>query len=452
MTKHKTFSSRLGSIITIASSAIGLGNIWKFPYEVATGGGAAFLLVYLLCIVLMGYPLVLSELALGRAKGKSITRIYGADGGRWRWLGSLNTLISLCTYIFYVVVMAWLCGYIWSLLRGELLLSDDFDAVFVHVKASTGKGMAYTALLLASMGIVVSGGIRSGIERACKVLMPIFFFFLLALAIYACTFSGARKGLSFYLLPSWGNLSGRTILTALGHAFMSLSIGTGQLVTLGKAVDQKDNLPRSTAFIVFGDTLIALLAGFIIFPLIFSFPAMGEASLSKGPALVFVALPLILQQLGTWGTWVGLMFFTLLLFAGITSAISLLEVVTQYMMDNFGWQRRRAIIATSLITCVIALPCMLSGDDASFWAHIIHFGGRDYGLQELMMLLFVDVALPISALAFIFFVQRRWGKARLVAAVQGVYRQPGIADYTHDMLYYVAPPLIACILLYSWWG
>ncbi len=344
------WSSRTGFILAAAGSAIGLGNIWRFPYVAGQNGGGAFVLLYILFVFLIGLPYMFAELSLGRSSHKNPVGAINdiRPGSPWRAVGALGVLTGVGILSFYGVIAGWTIGYVVKMAAGK-------TAGFGEFIANPGMVLGLFALFMLLTALIVYGGIRGGIEKWSKILMPVLFVLLLGLIIYANTLEGASKGLSFYLQPDFSKINGRVALAALGQAFFSMSLGMGLMVTYGSYVSKKENLITSGTIIACFDTIIAIFAGLIIFPALFS---MGQEP-DAGPTLVFVVLPeLFLQMPG--GLIVGTLFFILLSVAALTSTISLLEVQVTYMVDEHKSQRNKVVWGAALLTFLVGVPSALS--------------------------------------------------------------------------------------------
>jgi len=327
------FTSKLGIIAAAAGSAIGLGNIWKFPYITGIYGGAAFILVYLVCIAMIGLPVMLSEFLIGRKAQKNAIGSFKAlaPGTPWFLTGWSGFLAAFSILSFYGVVAGWALDYIFKAITGAYV------------------GMAPDAIVFMILtGAVVLGGVKDGIERYAKILMPLLLVIIIILDIRAVTLPGAGEGVAFLFKPNWGALSAEAVLVALGHAFFSLSLGMGTMITYGSYIGKKENLGTTALQVTIADTVIALLAGLAIFPAVFAFGVEPAA----GPGLVFITLPNIFNQMAGGMIW-GVLFFVLLSVAALTSSISILEVVVAYFAEEMKMSRLKAtVIATTAITIV----------------------------------------------------------------------------------------------------
>jgi NSS family neurotransmitter:Na+ symporter len=344
------WSSKLGFIFAAAGSAIGLGNIWRFPYIVGENGGGAFVLIYILFVLVIGLPYMFAELALGRSVQKNPVGAMEAirPGSKWKGVGYLGVLTGAGILSFYGVIAGWTVGYIFKMATAN---AGDFGA-FIANPLMVVPLFAGFILLTA---LIVYGGVEGGIERWTKILMPVLFIIMAGLIVYVLTLDGAVKGLLFYLTPDFSKVTGKTFLSALGQAFFSLSLGMGLMITYGSYVSKKEDIVTSAFYISLFDTLIALMAGLIIFPALF---AMGENP-AAGPSLVFVIFPKLFAQM-PGGYIVGAFFFLLLSIAALTSTISLLEVPVAYFVDEKKVNRKKYVWVVAAFAFLMGLPSALS--------------------------------------------------------------------------------------------
>lgn len=354
------WTGRVGFILAAAGSAIGLGNIWRFPYSVAEGGGGLFVLIYLIFVLAIGLPVLLAELSMGRATQRNPVGAFKAlmPGRLWPWVGGLGVLTGAGILAFYSVVAGWTVGYLWKSLSGTLKKAQDgttSGAIFEAFVADPVYPVLLSGLFLLLTFLVVRGGVAKGIERATRLLMPALFVLLIALAIRAVTLPGGLDGLIYLFTPDWSKLSLRIVMGALGQALFSLSLGMGAMITYGSYASRRENLWQSGIYIAIADTGIALLAGLIIFPTLF----FANADATAGPGLVFVVLPTIFSQMPL-GTVFSVAFFTLLAIAALTSTVSLLEVVVAYFVDELRWQRSAASALIAGACFALAIPSALA--------------------------------------------------------------------------------------------
>ncbi len=390
------WSSKIGFIFAAAGSAIGLGNIWRFPYVTGQNGGAAFVFVYLLCILVIGLPYLYAELALGRAIQKdpvgSISAIRPKSG--WVLIGGLGIITGFFILSYYGVIAGWTFGYIFKTLFHN---HSGFGAFVANPYLEIGL----FAIFMFFTVMVVYGGVQQGIERWAKILMPVLFILLLILIVYANFLPGSGKGLSFYLKPDFSKITGSVVLAALGQAFFSLSLGMGLMVTYGSYISKDDNLLSSGMWVAVADTVIAIMAGLIIFPAIFAM----DKNPAEGPGLVFHVLPEIFNNMPA-GILVGVIFFILLSIAALTSTISLLEVPTAYLVDEKGVARKIAVWIVGGLTFLIGIPSALSQGAVSWLSKPI-IGGKEF--LSLMDFLWGNLSLALGAFFLSIFVGWVWG-------------------------------------------
>lgn len=371
------WGSKFGFVMAAAGSAVGLGNIWRFPYITGQNGGGAFVLLYLACVLLIGVPLLFTELGLGRATKKSTIGAFKDTGGGIFWTGMgaiLALLVSFFVLSYYGVIAGWTIGYIGKMLTGSVGSFDTFAA-------NPSTTIPLMGLFMLVTIIIVIGGISGGIEKAAKILMPILFVLIFLVALRSLTLDGAMAGVEFYLKPDFSKITGNSILAALGQAFFSMSIGWGIMVTYGSYLPKSSNLVSSGVWIGFMDTGVALLAGLMIFPAVFAFGKSPEA----GPTLVFQVLPDIFGSM-PGGAVVGALFFLLLTVAALTSSISMLEVPASYFIDERNWSRKKAAIVVGVLVFLFGIPSALSHGGSDFFTnmHINVFGSEVTGFQGII--------------------------------------------------------------------
>ncbi|MCI0707689.1 MAG: sodium-dependent transporter [Ignavibacteriae bacterium] len=391
------WGSRLGFILAAAGSAIGLGNIWRYPYITGQNGGAAFVLLYVGCVFLIALPVLIAELSLGRRTTLDPVGAFKAlsPSKKWPMVGYLGVITGIGILSFYAVVAGWTLGYI---VRTIIPSTEDF-AQFV---ANPFEEIGYFAAFLLLTMFVVLGGVEKGIERWSKFLMPALFVLLGALIIYNLTLPGAGAGIEFYLKPDFSKITASTALAALGQAFFSLSLGMGTMITYGSYISKKENIPISGASVAIADTTIAFLAGLMIFPALFS---VGMEP-TQGPALVFNVLPAVFAQMPA-GNVISLAFFILLAIAALTSTVSLLEVPVAYMVDQKKWSRKKATVVVTAATFLIGLPSALSQGTVEWFSNLTVFGQQ--GVLSIMSFVFSDLSLPIGGFFISLFVGWVWG-------------------------------------------
>jgi neurotransmitter:Na+ symporter, NSS family len=360
MVKREHWGSRVGFILAAAGSAVGLGNIWKFPYVTGEYGGAAFILVYIFCVLILGFPIMIAELVIGRHTGKDPVgafRIMGEKSG-WRFVGYIGVLSGFFILSFYSIVGGWTLAYIVKSLGGiisSIKEVNQAEIIFKNFAQDYSQVVVYHFLFLAVSMMIVIRGVKNGIEKWSKMLMPLLFVLLIVLIVKGITMDGGMKGVEFLIYPDFSKITIKAVISALGHSFFTLSLGMGAMITYGSYLSKGDNLLGSGGYIVLLDTVIAILAGLAIFPAVF---AMGIAP-SKGPGLIFHVIPAVFGQM-PYGIIFSVIFFTLLFIAALTSAISLLEVVVAYIIDERGWERKKAVLVFGLIIFLLGIPSALS--------------------------------------------------------------------------------------------
>lgn len=394
--KRDSFGSRLGVIMAAAGSAVGLGNIWRFPYILGENGGGAFLIVYLIIIFSIGIPVMMSELVIGRRTQRNPVGAFRMLSSRrpWYLVGMMGIVAAFMILAFYTAVAGWTLEYIYQILAGGIKgrSSAELTVMFDTFRTdSLRPALWFSVFLLATAGIVL-GGVRKGIEKSTKVLMPLLFILLIFMCIKAMTLPGAGKGVEFLFRPDFSKITGTTVLMALGQAFFSLSIGMGTLITYGSYIPKDNNLAGTAVQVSMIDLLIAVLAGLAIFPAVFAFgisPASGEA-------LTFIVLPGIFQQM-TGGMIFAFIFFFLLAIAALTSTISVLEVIVAYFSEQLNLSRRTAIIIATASMFILGIAASLS------WG--VMKGVTLFGLNifDLFNYTTANILLPIGGLLIVAF-------------------------------------------------
>ncbi len=353
-----TLGGKLSAILVAAGSAIGLGNIWRFPYVAGENGGGAFLLLYLVCILLVGIPIMLAEFSIGRSTHCNSVGAFGRFSCRWKAVGYIGILTSFTILGFYFVVSGWTLSYLFNSVSGELVhyhSAQEYTGLFDSFIRNPWKPVVYTCLFVAITHMVIALGVQKGIERTSKILMPLLFVVLIALAVHSLLMPHGAEGIRFFFTPDFSKVTGTTVLVALGQAFFSLSIGMGCMITYASYFKKETNLRHTAASVTLLSALVAVLAGIVIFPAVFSVGLEPTA----GPSLVFVTLPGIFNDLPLSALWSSI-FFLLLVVAALTSTISLHEVLTAYVHEEWHLGRKTAAWAVSLATAGLASLASLS--------------------------------------------------------------------------------------------
>jgi len=441
MTTRSGFSSRLGFIMAAAGSAVGLGNIWKFPYEAGQNGGAAFLIVYIALTFLLCYPIMIGEIAIGRKAGLDAYGSYKALGGKaWGLLGLYGILCGIMILSFYNVVAGWAFGYFLEISFGNLLDHTDYGSFFKGYVIDFWDNLIFSFCFMALTAIIVLKGVQKGIEAASKIMMPALFSILILLIIYSLTLPNAYKGISFYLLPDFSKINFQTIYSAMGQAFFSLSLGMGALITYGSYVGKNQNILTSAATITVMDMSVAFLSGLLIFPLVFS---QGQSP-EEGPALVFVVLPAIFNAMGPiLGRIIGGGFFLLLCFAALTSTISLLEVPVAYFVDQKKWSRKKTTWMLATLIFIIGLPSMLSQGAVDIFSSLSFYQGKS--ALDFVSEVFSDISLPLGGCLMTIFIVTRWSTQKMSEELylgNENYKNSFLEKYINFTIRYVCPTLL----------
>lgn len=438
------FGSKIGAILAAAGSAVGLGNIWRFPYEAGNHGGAAFILVYLACVFILGMPIMIAEFTVGRRAKASTGKAFGilAPGTQWKWLGRLGVLSGLLILGYYSVVAGWTLEYIITSLSNGFAGKgpEDYIAIFQNFSQDPVRPIVWCLVFLFLTHFVIVKGVKDGIEKSSKVLMPILFILILVLAVCSMSLPDASKGLEFLLKPDFSKVNADVFLGAMGQAFFSLSLGMGCLSTYASYFGSDTKMGKTALSVGVIDTMVAILAGLIIFPAAFSVGIQPDA----GPSLIFITLPNVFQQAFGGVPFLAmifsLMFYVLLALAALTSTISLHEVVTSYLNEQFGMSRGRAAVWVTgfcVVTGVLSSLSLGAWDDKFFG--LSFFDLLDFVTAKLM--------LPLSGLLVSLFVG--WYLKRSLSFEEltnyGLQKAPYFPIYMF-ILRYLAP--IAIVLIF----
>ena len=362
MSERANFKNTLGVILATAGSAVGLGNVWRFPYMTGQNGGASYIVIYILCVLLLGIPCMVSEFIIGRHSASNTARAYNKMGNRW-WgiIGMLSVSTGFLITCYYVIVSGWCLQYMYATVLGELHGDAAyFISYFSDFSSNPWKPLLWVAVFMGITHWVIIHGVRGGIERASKVLMPALFVLLLVIVVASCMLPGAERGISFLLKPDFSKIDGSVCLNAMGQSFYSLSIGMGCICTYASYFSRRTNLSQSAIQISVIDCLVAILAGLMIFPAAFSVGVQPDS----GPSLIYITLPNVFQQAFSAvpfvGTIVSFAFYALMSLAALTSMISLHEVSTAFFQEEMHISRKRSATIVSVSTSVIAIFCSLS--------------------------------------------------------------------------------------------
>lgn len=443
MTKRVGFATRLGAIAAAVGSAVGLGNIWRFPYEAGVNGGGAFILVYIACIIVMGIPVILSEFVIGRSTHSNMKAALMklSPGKRYYLFTYLCILGSFIVIGFYSVVCGWVIEYLYQSALGNLNnhTPQEYETMFTSLISSPWRCVGWTVLFLVLNFLVMSRGIEKGIERVASIMMPLLFLILIIFCVNSLLLPGAGKGLNFLFYPDFSQLTMRGVLDAMGQAFLSLSIGISCLVTYSSYFKDDTSLAKDATTVAVLDTLVAILSGVMIFPAVFSFGVEPTA----GPRLIFEVLPGIFQQMAGGYIW-ALLFFLLVFFASLTSTISLSEIPITFFIEEHKMSRPRAIVWTALFTFALAVLAALSFnvlDDIKLWGKNI-FDMMDYAASNVFMLL----GGLFTAVYVGWILDRRVIHDQITNG--GRLKMTAVEPYLIFCLRYVAPVSIIFIFLY----
>ena len=439
--KRDGFGSKIGIIAAAAGSAIGLGNIYRFPCELGENGGAAFLLVYLAVVIFLGIPVMLSELVIGRRSQSNAVGAFKklAPKSAWSVVGYMGVLCGFIIFAFYSTVSGWTLEYIIKAVtnsfQGKDLAAMEQDFADFHNRG--WRNVMWQAIFIFLTGFVVFKGVQNGIERYAKILMPLLLVILIVLGIRSATLPGANEGLSFLFTPDFSKINGDVLISALGQGFFSLSLGMGALITYGSYIKKKDNLTSTAFSVVLADTLIALLAGLVIFPAAFSFGIRPTA----GMGLVFNTIPMIFNQMAG-GYIFCIIFFVLLAIAALTSTISLLEVVVAYLSEELHINRRWSTVWACVATLLIGSFASLSLMENTPFA----IGGRT--VFDLMDFVSSNILLPLGGVLIVIFVGWRLGKAKFFEEVtnEGTIKA-SLKKIIFFIIRYLAPIAITIVFI-----
>ncbi len=392
------WGSSVGFVLAAAGSAIGLGNLWKFPYLAGKNGGGAFVIVYLSLIVILGFSLMLGEMAIGRRGKSDAFGSYNNIKKGWGFIGIFGILCCFIIYSYYVVIAGWIVKYIGMFIRGGL--TEDPVTTFGNFISSGTSPIIYSFVIVVVTALIVLKGVSGGIEKASKIMMPILFVFMLIIVARSVTLPNAMEGIKYFLKPDFSQITPAVVIAALGQVFFSLSLGMGAMITYGSYLPKDTNLVKSALCIPVLDTLIALLAGLAILPAVFSFGLEPTA----GPGLIFITLPKVFASM-PMGNLFGIIFFVLVLFAALTSTISLLEVVVSFVVDQMKLDRKKATILVSALIAAFAIP-----NSHSFGplAELKVFFGLNF--FDFLGYLTDNILLPMGGLLLCVFVGFIWDK------------------------------------------
>jgi len=444
--QRESWKSRLGFIFAALGSAVGLGSIWRFPYVVGENGGAAFIILYLLCLALIGFPVLISEILIGRSTQKSPSSAFFLLGKSksWRKIGKMTIVTGLLISSFYSVIAGWSVGYLIEALKGKLhIFTSGSEALsyFQSLNSNSSWTIGYHFLFMLISAFVLLTGVRKGIEFGSKIMMPFLIIVLVIIMVKGLSLPNSFEGINFLFSPKWDLLTPSAIAMALGQAFFTLSLGQGTMVTYGSYLSQREDIPRSCIPVVLLNTAIGLLAGIAVFAIVFS-AGLEPAS---GPSLIFETLPVVFSQI-SWGWSLSILFFILITIAAITSEISALEPAISYLIDEKNWSRKKATISVTLVAFLLGIPSALS---FGIWKNTTIFGASFYNLISDFS---VNFLVPLGGFLAVILVGWKWGTKQAfenlkTGSASFFHDRPWLSKYFYLCIKYTSPILIIVILL-----
>lgn len=452
MENRERFSSRLGFILTSAGCAIGLGNVWRFPYIVGKYGGAAFVLIYLIFLAILGLPIMVMEFSVGRASQRSAARsfhILEPKGTKWHITGYLAILGNYMLMMFYTTVAGWMLNYVFKMLRGEFtqLTPDAVGTVFNDMLGDPVAQVVWMIVITIVCFGICNLGFNNGVERITKVMMSFLVIILIILCIRSITLEGAAEGLSFYLVPDFSKMVengiGEAVYAAMGQAFFTLSLGIGAMAIFGSRISKEQSLTGESINICLLDTFVAFAAGLVIFPACSSF----GVNPGEGPGLVFVTLPNIFNQMPGGRIW-GTLFFIFMSFAAMSTVIAVFENILSFSMDLWGWSRKKAVWINGIAILLLSLPCALGFNVLSF----IQPFGAGSTIQDLEDFIISNNLLPIGSLLYLLFCTRKngWGFENFLNEADAGKGIP-FPKWSRVYVSYILPLIIIFILIMGYW-
>ncbi|MGB5261595.1 MAG: sodium-dependent transporter [Gammaproteobacteria bacterium] len=414
---HGQWSGRLAFILAATGSAVGLGNVWKFPYIAGENGGGAFVLIYLVCIAVIGIPIMMAEVLIGRRGRQSpvnTMRDLAAEEGahpRWQWLGWAGVIAGFLILSYYSVIAGWALAYVFRAASGLFtgLTADGVQSIFNNLISQPERLLAWHTIFLVMTMIVVARGVRSGLEKAVRLLMPALFILLLVLMGYSWNSGYFEQGVDFLFTPDFSKITAHGVLTAMGHAFFTLSLGMGAIMVYGSYLPDRISIARASIAIALADTTVALLAGMVIFPIVFA----NALEPGAGPGLIFQTLPIAFGHM-PYGAFFGMLFFVLLVFAAWTSAISLIEPAVAWLVENRGHSRVNACVVGGIATWLLGLLTVFSFNIWSDLKPLAIGTFADMTLFDLLDYLTANIMLPLGGLLIAVFAGWQMSRASTV--------------------------------------
>ena len=444
MNQRSNFTSKIGFVLAAAGSAVGLGNLWRFPYLAAQYGGGTFLLVYLILAVTFGFALMIAEIGIGRKTGLSAIGAYEKLNKKFGFVGVLTAAVPIIILPYYSVIGGWVIKYFVTFISGSAHAAAD-DSYFGGFIGSPIEPIGWFFLFIALTAIIVLFGVEKGIEKVSKIMMPILAVLTVGIAVYVVTRPGAMDGVLYYIKPNFKDFSPTTIFAAMGQLFYSMSLAMGIMVTYGSYMKKDNHMEKSVRQIELFDTAIAFMAGLMIVPAAYTFYGGSTEELKKGPTLMFVILPKVFDQMpGIMGTVIGVAFFLLVFFAALTSSISLMETVVSIVMDKTKWGRKTSCVAVFVFSLLMGIP---SSFGFNIWGHITFLNGLTF--LDLFDFVSNSVIMPIVAFftcVLVGFVIKPKTIVDEVKATDGTFKSEKLFTV---MIKWIAPIFILAILAFS---
>jgi len=439
------FSSNLGVLAATLGSAVGLGNIWKFPYMTGENGGAAFIIIYLICVALASLPVMLSEFVIGRRTNSNPVGAYKKlkPGSMWFLVGFAGIASSLLIMFFYTGVAGWVLSYIFKSISGAFINTNPENTIVVFQNFITDSfsPLIWQWIVLVIVTAIIIAGVEKGIERITKTLMPILLILLIFCDIRALTLPGAMKGVEFIFSPDFSKVNGGVILAALGLAFFKLSVGMGTMTTYGSYFKNDQDMPKTAVRVAVSDVIISILAGLAIFPAVFAFGFQPDA----GPGLLFITIPMVFSKMPMGNVLLAL-FFLLTAIAATGAMISLLEVPVSYLVDEKNWPRKKAAIVSAVVIALIGSTAALSADSGAILGGITFFGKTFFDLYDYIS---SNILMPLGGIFIVIFAGWVLGKKVLMSEIsnEGMLKNEAFVNTFTFIVKYISPLLIAVVFL-----
>lgn len=435
-----SFTNKLGFVLAAAGSAVGLGNLWRFPYLAAKHGGGIFLLVYLILAVTFGFALMVTEIAIGRKTHLSAVGAFEKLNRKCGFIGYLACLVPFIITPYYCVIGGWVLKYFTVFVTNQVseAASDEFFTSFITQPAAP---VIFFVIYASATMVIVMLGVEKGIEKASRLMMPLLVVMTVVISVFGLMQPGAVDGLIYYLKPDFGRFSATTVLAAMGQLFYSMSLAMGIMITYGSYMKKEASLEKSVRQIEIFDTGIAFMAGLMIIPAVFAFSGGSEEALGKGPSLMFITLPKVFDSMKL-GTVIGAVFFLLVLFAALTSSISLAETLVSIVMDKLGWTRKKTCVLILIFILAIGIPVSLG---FGIWSFIAPFG---MSLLDFFDFVSNSVLMPIVAILTCIFVGFVIKPKEIIDEVE-INGKFGIKKFYSVMIKYIAPVFLAAILIFA---